>query len=70
MSPICGMSISCLTGVADVAVAGLRDVDRQVADALEIGVDLDCGNDGTQVGRHRLMQGEQPEAAIVHLDVS
>ena len=64
------MSISCLTGaMADVALAGLGDVHRQVADALEIGVDLHRRDDGAQVGGHRLMERQQPEAAVVNLDV-
>ena len=52
-----------------VAARRLGDVDGQVADALEIGVDLDRGDDGPQVGGHRLVQREQLEAAVVDLDV-
>src|SRR5262249_10594425 len=35
----------------------LRDVDRLVADALEVGVDLHGGGDEAEVGGHRLLQG-------------
>ena len=64
------MSISGLTGgVLQVALAGLGDVHRQVADPLEVGVDLDRGDDHAQVGGHRLVQRQQLEAAVVHLHV-
>ena len=53
----------------EVALARLGDVDRQIADALEIGVDLDRGHDGPQIGGHRLVERQQLEAAIVQLDV-
>ena len=62
--------MSFLTGGCEqVALAGLGDVDRQVADPLEVGVDLDRRDDGAQVGGHRLVQGQQLEAAVVDLDV-
>jgi len=64
------MSISFLTGgMRRVAARGLGDVDGQVADAFEVGVDLDRGDNRAQVGGHRLVQREQLEAAVVHLDV-
>ena len=64
------MSISFLTGrVLRVARAGLGDVDGQVADALEVGVDLDGGDDRPQVDGHRLVQRQQREAPAVDLDV-
>ena len=64
------MSISGLTGaMLQVALAGFADVDGQVADALEVGVDLDGGDDHAQVGGHRLVQRQQLEAAIVHFHV-
>ena len=70
MSAIRGMSISFLTGgVLHVALRRLGDVDRQVADALEVGVDLDGRDDRAQVGGHRLVQRQQREAAVVDLDV-
>ena len=70
MSAIRGMSISFLTGGwRDVAPRRLGDVDRQVADALEVGVDLDRRDDRAQVGGHRLVQRQQREAAVVDLDV-
>ena len=52
-----------------VPLRRLGDVDREVADAFEIGVDLDRREDRPQVGGHRLVQREQPEAAVVDLDV-
>ena len=55
--------------VLQVALAGLGDVDGQVADPLEVGVDLDGGDDDAQVGGHRLVQRQQLEAAVVDFDV-
>ena len=52
-----------------VAPRGFGDVDREVADALEIRVDLDRRHDRAKVDRHRLVQREQLEAAVVDLDV-
>ena len=70
MSAIRGMSISFLTGgCAHVAPRRLGDVDREVADPLEVGVDLDRRDDRPQVGGHRLIQRQQREAAAVDLDV-
>ena len=70
MVAIRGMSISFLTGgVLRVAPRRLGDVDREVADALEIGVDLDRRDDRAQVDGHRLVQRQQREAAVVDLDV-
>ena len=70
MPAIRGMSISFLTGGrCDVPPRRLGDVDREVADALEVGVDLDGGDDRAQVGRHRLIERQQREAAAVDLDV-
>jgi hypothetical protein len=56
-------------GVREVAQRRLGDVDRQIADALEIGVDLDRRQDDAQVDRHRLVQRQQLDAAAVDLDV-
>ena len=55
--------------VAERSARRLGDVDRQIADPLEVGVDLDRRDDGAQVGRHRLVQRQQREAAAVDLDV-
>ena len=55
--------------VRRVAHGRLGDVDRQVADALEVGVDLHRRDDRAQVGGHRLVQRQQREAAVVDLDV-
>ena len=52
-----------------VAPRGLGDVHRQIADALEVGVDLHGGDDRAQVGGHGLVEREQREAAAVDLDV-
>ncbi len=70
MVAIRGMSISFLTGgCADVAPRRLGDVDGEVADALEIGVDLHGRDDRAQVDGHRLVERQQREAAVVDLDV-
>ncbi len=52
-----------------IALGGFRDVHRQVAHPLEIGVDLDRGHDGPEVRRHRLVQRQQLQHAVVDLDV-
>ena len=52
-----------------VAFGGFRDVDGQVAHPLEVGVDLDRGHDRPQVRRHRLVQRQQLQHAVVDLDV-
>ena len=39
------------------------------AHPLEVRVDLHGRDDRPQVGRHRLVQRQQPEAPVVHLDV-
>ena len=70
MVAIRGMSISFLTGgVRRVAARRFGDVDRQIADALEVGVDLHGGDDRPEVGGHRLVERQQREAAVVDLDV-
>ena len=55
--------------VTQVATPGLGDVDRKVSDPFEVGVDLHAGDDGPEVDRHRLIQGQHLEAAAVDLDV-
>ena len=45
------------------------DVDREIADTLEVGVDLHRRDDGAKVRRHRLMQRQQLEAAVVDFNV-
>ncbi len=52
-----------------VTPRGFGDVDGEIADPLEVGVDLDRGDDRPQVGGHRLVQRQQREAAVVDLDV-
>ena len=56
-------------GQREVAVRGLGDVDRQVADPFEVAVDLQRRHDHAQVRRHRLVQREQPERQAVDRDV-
>jgi len=53
--------------VLEVASARLGDVHREVADALEVGVDLDRREDAAQVGGHRLAKRQQAEAPVVDL---
>jgi len=45
------------------------DIDREIADALDVGVDLQNGDDDAQVGGERLSQREELEAAVVDFDV-
>ena len=47
----------------------LGDVRGEVADALEVGDDLEGGGDEAQVARRGLAQGEQLEREVVDLDV-
>ena len=56
-------------GCCRYAFGGFRDVDGEVADPLEVGVDLDRGDDRPQVRRHRLVEGQEFEAAVIDLDV-
>ena len=53
----------------DVLARGLGDVDREIADALEVGVDLDGRDDRPQIDGHRLVERQQREAAAIELDV-
>ena len=46
-----------------------RDVGGIVGDALEVGGDLEGRNDGAQVERHRLAQGDQHRRPLVDLVV-
>ena len=55
--------------MAGVAARGLGDVHREIAHTLEVGVDLDGRDDLPQVGRHRLVERQQREAAVVDVDV-
>ena len=52
-----------------IAAPGLSNVHGQIADPLEIGVDLDGRHDDAEIRRHRLMQREQLEAAIIDFDM-
>ncbi len=52
-----------------VAKRRLGDVDRQVADALEVGVDLHSRDDRAKIHGHRLIERQQREAALIDLDV-
>jgi hypothetical protein len=55
--------------LVDVSPRRFRDIDGEIADPFEIAVDLDRCHDGSKVGRHRLIQRQQPEAAVVDFDV-
>ena len=47
----------------------MRDIDRQVAHALQVGVDLERGDDQTQIRGHGLLQGEQVHGELVNFDL-
>ena len=47
----------------------LGDVGGEVADALQLVVDLDDGDDEAQVAGHRLVQRQQLEALLLDLDL-
>ena len=47
----------------------LADIDGVVADALEVGGDLEPGGDKAQIAGGGLMQREQPDTQLVGLDV-
>jgi hypothetical protein len=51
--------------VIDVAARRLGDVHGEIADPLQVGVDLDRGDDDAQVDGYRLLQRQQFEGAIV-----
>ena len=69
-SPMCGISISGFTtGSSHQGQGPLRDVDRQVAHALQVVVDLDGGGDEAQIPRHGLVQRQQAGGEIVDLDL-
>src|SRR5579859_591017 len=46
----------------------LGDVHGVVSHALQIVIDLDGGRDKTQVGGHRLLEGEQPRRQVIDLN--
>ena len=48
---------------------GLADVDRLVADALQVRVDFHGRRDEAQVGRGGLMQRDHLEAPLIHFDL-
>ncbi len=47
----------------------LGDVDREVADPLQGGVDLDGGDDEAQVAGHRLVERQRLEAVLLDVDL-
>jgi hypothetical protein len=62
------MSMNGLNGfLPRQAQRALGDVDRVVADALQIVVDLERPDEKAQVDRHRLLQGEQVDRLILDL---
>ena len=52
-----------------VALGRFRDVHGEVADALEVGVDLHRRDNRPQVGGHRLVERQQRKAPVVDFDV-
>ena len=66
---MCGMSIiGLMTGLFHQRQRALGDVDRQIAHALQVGVDLEGGDDQAQIGRHGLLQRQQVDGELVDLD--
>jgi hypothetical protein len=55
--------------VADFA-CGFGDIDRIVADALDVGNHLHNRANHAQVAAHRLLQGNQPQAARFNLHIN
>src|SRR5579871_4934483 len=47
----------------------LRDIHRKVADAFQVGVDLQCRDNQTQVGSHRLLSGKQVYRKCIDLNL-
>ena len=67
---MCGISIiGLMTGSSIRDSRPLGDVHREVAHALQVGIDLQRGDDQAQVGRHGLLQGEQVDGELVDLDL-
>ena len=63
-----GMSTGSSTlGRSDHVHDALGDVDRLVADALQVGIDLGDGENEAQIDRHGLLHGEQVEGQFVDL---
>ena len=57
-------------GFADQGPGLAGDVDRHVADPLQIVVDLHGGDDQPQIDGHRLMEGQGLHALLLHLDLA
>ena len=54
---MCGISImGLITGSVQQGKRSLRDVHRQIAHALQIGIDLERGDDQAQIRRHGLLR--------------
>ena len=53
----------------DQSLRALRDVDRVVADALEVARDLDRAHDEAEIARHWLLEGEQLDRQALDLDL-
>ena len=68
MSSISGIGRD-VGALRDEAQRRLRDVDRVIADALEVARHLDRGDDEAKVARHRLLQGEQLERGGLDLEL-
>ncbi len=52
-------------GLADQVEHALRDVDRLVAYAFQVGIDLDHRQDEAQIDRHGLLHGQQVERQFI-----
>ena len=64
------MSTSGFTGgCATYRLAASAILTAKVSDAFQIAVDLEPRDDHSQIDRHRLMQRQQFEAAVVDLHV-
>jgi hypothetical protein len=52
-----------------ITLRGLGNVDRQVADTLQVGVDSQCRDDGSEIDGHRVKERQQAETAFIDLDL-
>ncbi len=65
---MCGMSIIGLTErMVHQRKRALGDVHREIAHALQVGVDLERRGEEAQVARHGLLQGQQADRQVVDL---
>ena len=52
-----------------ISLRRLADIDGEVADALQVGVDLERRDDRSQIDRDRLIQRDEREASLVDFDL-